>query len=204
MTPFLWCYLAAWMGTCLLAGALMWRQRRQLPLLGQDYRRYLAAPWKLSSFAVAFTGIVWIAPYTGDPTWDYLDAGFMALLTFTTAPWSVGTLHRYLNGSRRHTHAYIAACLWLFSASWSYDGYLLLRDGRYPETWLPNIAASSVLYVAAGLMWNLEWLPGRGVIFGFMRIDWPTPLPNDGLVRVIAFALPFMAIASAAILYFVW
>lgn len=204
MTTFLWCYLTIWLGACMVAATLMWKLRQQLSLFGENYRRFLATPWKLISFAAASTGIVWIAPYTGDPTWDYFDAAFMAALTFTTAPWSIGILYRYLRGSRQHTGAYIAACLWLFSASWSYDGYLLLRDGAYPETWLPNIAASSVLYIAAGLMWSLEWQPARGVIFAFMRPDWPSPSADDHVFRVLAHALPFMLLASACILYFVW
>jgi hypothetical protein len=204
MTPFLWTYLAGWLLLCMIAAVQLWRHRHVLSLFQRDYRLFMSAPWKLASFAVAFAGIVLIAPYTGDPTWDYIDAGFMALLTFATAPWSVGSLYRWLRRPRRHREAFLAAVLWMFSASWSYDGYLLLRDGYYPVTWLPNIPASSVLYCAAGLMWSLEWQPGRGVIFGFMREDWPRPLADDGLWRVLAHALPFMALASAAILYFVW
>jgi len=204
MTAFLWVYLTIWIIASLFAAALMWRHRRSLSLFSSDYRHFLCVRWKLASFTIAFLGIVLIAPYTGDPTWDYIDAGFMALLTFATAPWSVGVLYRNLRGPRQHAHTFIAICLWLFSASWSYDGYLLLRDGAYPETWLPNIPASSALYCAAGLMWNLEWQPGRGVIFGFMRPDWPRPLGNDGLLRILLHALPFMILASGAILYFVW
>ena len=204
MTRGLWCYLGVWIGACLVAGHLLWKLRQTLSLFSRDYRRYLAVPWKLITFAAAVSGIVMIAPYTGDPTWDHTDAAFMAVLTFTTAPWSVATLQYWLRGSRQHAPAYIAAILWMFSASWSYDGYLLLRDGSYPTTWLPNIPASSVLYCSAGLMWNLEWQPGRGVIFGFMRADWPTAPGSGGHWLVLAHSLPFMALAAGAVLYFVW
>ena len=76
---------------------------------------------------------------------------------------------------RPWTIVYVSVCVWMFSASWSYDGYLVLRDGAYPFTWLPNIFASSVLYLSAGLFWNLQWREGRGVHFrsddrvGFIR-----------------------------------
>ncbi|MBC3918102.1 hypothetical protein H8L32_11490 [Undibacterium sp. CY18W] len=36
--------------------------------------------------------------------------------------------------------------MWMFSASWCYDLYLLLRDGVYPLTWEANIYAPSVMY----------------------------------------------------------
>lgn len=57
----------------------------------------------------------------------------------------------------------------MFSASWSYDLYMYFKLGEYPITWLANIAASSVLYICAGLMWSLDNVPKRGIIFGFME-----------------------------------
>jgi hypothetical protein len=35
-------------------------------------------------------------------------------------------------------------------------GYLWMRDGHYPVTWWANLLASSVLYLCAGLFWNLD------------------------------------------------
>jgi hypothetical protein len=60
----------------------------------------------------------------------------------------------------------MAACLWLFSASWSYDLYRFARDGQYPATWSENLLASSILYALAGLLWNLEWATERGMTLG--------------------------------------
>lgn len=88
-------------------------------------------------------------------------------------------------------------------ASWSYDLYLPLRDGEYPGTWAANLLASSVLYWAAALMWNLEWRPERGVSFAFMHDGWPAPPEGLQFRRIVWAALPFMAIAAAAILSFV-
>ncbi len=192
-------YLATWLLAMLAAALVTVVRRRDLTLLTAAYRSHLFQPWKLTTFVVAATGMVVIAPYTGDPTWDYVDAGFMSLLTFTTAPWSVGTLYLGLRRRAGPAALYLAACLWLFSASWSYDGYILLRDGYYPQTWLPNLFASSVLYCCAGLLWNLERHPERGVIFGFMRPGWPEPVTSGGLREVLLYGLPFMAIVAAMI-----
>jgi len=88
---------------------------------------------------------------------------------------------------------YIAICVWMFSASWSYDLYLVLRDGSYPTTWFPNIFASSVLYLSAGLLWSLENVEGRGVIFGFMDPSWPLVSKSGKFTRIVWYALPFMS-----------
>jgi hypothetical protein len=92
----------------------------------------------------------------------------MSVLAFTTAPWVVGTL--YLGVQRRVSwaHVYIAICLWLFSASWSYDLYLVIRDGAYPNTWLANLFASSVLYMRWGLSKHLACQPVR--LFGPLHL----------------------------------
>ena len=154
------------------------------------------------TFVVAGTGLTIMAPYTGDPTWDYIDAAFMSVLTFTTAPWVVGTL--YLSARRRVSwvHTYVAICIWLFSASWSYDLYLVIRDGTYPNTWLPNIFASSVLYASAGLLWNLEWRENRGVIFGFMESNWPEKCSVTKFRNILWFALPLMVLVTSMIIPF--
>lgn len=156
------------------------------------------------TFLVSGIGITVIAPYTGDHTWDYFDAAMMATLTFASAPWAVGTLYRAARARSTPKQAYVAACLWLLSASWCYDLYLVLRDGHYPMTWLANLAASSILYLLAGMLWNLEWRPGRGVTFGFMEPDWPDPRHARTFARLAWFALPIMALAAGMILPFLW
>ena len=101
---------------------------------------------------------------------------------------------------------FVALCLWMFVASWSYDLYLLIRDGYYPFTWLPNIPASSVLYISAGLLWNLDWRENRGVIFAFMEPDWPIPNTQASLSKVFWLALPLMILVTSLILgfFFPW
>jgi len=180
----------------------MFRHHRVIELFQSRYWRFLVQEWKIATFLLAAAGLIVIAPYTGDHTWDYVDASFMSIMTFATAPWAVGTLYLAIRRKVMAAKVYVAICIWMFSASWSYDLYLILRDGAYPETWLPNIFASSVLYVSAGLLWNLEWKEGRGVIFGFMETGWPKAIDNRVFLKIVWFALPFMILAAALITAF--
>lgn len=202
METFFYNYITIWALACAVALAIYLRDRRSFCFAHREYWRFLAERWKLVTFGIAWAGLTLIAPYTGDPTWDYVDASFMSLLTFVTAPWVIGALYKSARGELPLKHAYVAACASMFSVSWSYDLYLVLRDGDYPVTWLINIPASSVLYVSAGLLWNLEWQPNRGVIFAFMREGWPTPCVHSRLGRIVWAASPFMLIAACAVLLF--
>jgi len=204
MESFFFFYISAWGSACLLSIVIYFRDRDAFPFSHSSYWRFLLVPWKLVTFMIASLGITVIAPYTGDPTWDYFDALFMSVLTFLSAPWAVGAL--YQTGKRQLPlkQASVAACVWLFSASWSYDLYWLIRDGNYPITWWPNIFVSSVLYISAGLLWNLDWRKEKGVIFSFMAEDWPSPSTQSVFIKIFWFALPFMIVAAVLILSFVW
>ncbi|MDR1351118.1 MAG: hypothetical protein LBJ59_10175 [Zoogloeaceae bacterium] len=203
MNDFFTVYLLIWASACLLVLGIFVYRFKTCDIVRRGYWRFLFQPWKLVSFALAAAGLIFIAPYTGDMSWDYYDAAFMAVLTFVTAPWVVGVLYKTIKGQRSVWDAYVAFCVWMFSASWSYDLYLLLRDGGYPATWAVNIGASSVLYLAAGLLWNLEYRNDRGVIFAFMETTWPIVPQPAAFWRIAGYALPFMLIAGIAILSFV-
>ncbi len=100
-------------------------------------------------------------------------------------------------------NAYLALCVWLFSASWVYDTWLLIRDGRFPVTmWWPNLMASSSLYVMAGLFWNLDWRPARGTVFSFMEPDWPTSHGGPVFIRILWIGGVFMAVVGIMVLLF--
>lgn len=197
-------YVGAWAALCLVGVWMYLRDPRAYAISSPSYWRFLGQPWKLATFVAAATGITVIAPYTGDPTWDYVDAGFMSVLTFCTAPWAVGAIYRTVKRSLPWRQAFVAACLWLFSASWSYDLYLLLRDGRYPLTWAANLFASSMLYLCGGLFWSLDWTAGRGFGFAFMERDWPAPGSGADFRRVLWPALLFMLLVGGLILSFLW
>ena len=204
LTPGFKLYIACYSLASLTAIALIVRERNSLVLLKPEYWRFLFSRWKLVTFTIAAISMTIMAPYTGDPTWDYIDAAFMSILAFLTAPWSVGTLFLGLRRQARFSHVYIAICVWMFSASWTYDVYILLKHGYYPATWAPNIVLSSILYLAAGMMWNLQKRAGRGVIFGFMEAGWPDPSHELGFRQVFWFALPIMLLVIAMIAPFLY
>lgn len=197
MTPLLIAYMCCWIVACAIAAVLLVRNSSEIEFLYPKYRTLLFQPWKVATFLIATTGMAIIAPYSGDPTWDYVDTTFMCVLTYLTAPWAVGTLYLKVRRKASWTKAYIAICVWMFSASWSYDLYMLLRDGSYPMTWLPNIFASSVLYVCAGLLWSLEWQKGRGVMFGFMQSGWPEQVFVSRPDKVMWYALSIITFVVA-------
>jgi hypothetical protein len=194
-------YTSLWLLACAIASATAVRLGRRLEILGADYWRFLLRPWKLCTFAVAAAGMMGVAPYTGDWSWTYVTGGYMSALAFATAPWSLGVLYRFVRGWVAPAAAFVAACVWMFSASWSYDLYIWLRDGVYPDTWLPNIPASSCLYAAAGLFWSLETRGGR-MVFAFTRRDWFDPSADRRFRAVALPACLLMAFPAASVLYF--
>lgn len=204
MDNFFRIYVGCWLFATLAALVLFVARPDACTVGRRAYWHFIAEPWKFWSF-VAGTGLIaGVAPYTGDPTWDRVDGFFMSVFCYATAPWLVALPYRARRGQVGVREAYIATCAWLFSVSWSYDGYLLWRDGYYPMTWWPNLFASSVIYLGAGLFWNLEWQPGRGVIFSFMRDDWPSRPKVFAPRRLLLLALILAMPALTAVAIFFW
>ena len=195
-------YTACWLVACLAATVIAVINRAQCELLHRAYWRFLSRPWRITTFVVAATSLIVVAPHTGDITWDYVDATFMSVLTFATAPWATGTVYRAIRARSPISNLFVALCVWMFSASWSYDLYIYLRDGNYPGTWLPNIFASSVLYLSAGLFWNLDYRQGRDVTFAFMESEWFVGGEAAAFWKLSWYAAPFMALVAGTILYF--
>lgn len=202
LEPFFLYYIAAWGLACLAALFLFLRSPASFAIGRRSYWHFLGEPWKLATFVAGAALITLVAPYTGDHTWDYVDGFFMSVLCFTTSPWVAGVLFFAARGRTTWTEAWVAVCAWLFSASWSYDIYLVWRDGEYPDTWFANLFASSVIYLAAGLFWNLEWQRGRGVIFSFMREGWPSRPAESHFFRLLGYAFIFAIPAIAAVVVF--
>ena len=197
-------YLIAWSIACVAAGLLLLRERKRIELCSRSYWLYLARTWKLVTFALAAAGLTLLARYADDPTWDSVDAVFMSALAFATAPWTIGTFFKIIQHRCDGSRAFIATVVWLFSASWSYDLYLLIRDGSYPVTWWANLFASSLLYLAAGLFWNLDWTDRRGWVFGFTEEGWPTSRSGGSFRRVLLPALVLMGVIGVAVLLLAW
>jgi len=187
-------YMVVWIMACLAAVVIVVSKKQHFGFLEFAYWRFLLSPWRIIVFVVALLGMVGLAPYSGDPTWDYADAAFMSILTYITAPWAIGVLYRFRRFHRDLWSVYVALCLWLFSASWSYDLYILLRDGIYPPTWFSNLILSSILYWAAGFLWSLAG-SSAGITFAFRQPEW---FRMDGSVsywRLFVYALPFILLA---------
>ncbi|MBI4815534.1 MAG: hypothetical protein HY791_04725 [Deltaproteobacteria bacterium] len=213
MEPALKAYLTLWVSFCVIAGAVAFRARDRIELLSSGYLELLSERWRVVLICIALLGICGMAPYTGDPTWDWFDAGFMGVLTYATAPFSVGVFGRSLmsqaqpaRGIGRPSWAsvFVAISCWMFSASWSYDLYILFRDGFYPVTWAANIPASSVLYASAGFLFSLDYSPDRGVGFAFTELDWPKRSAPGGFSKLVWYALPFVLIAFVGLSWFVY
>jgi hypothetical protein len=112
-------YISAWGSACLFALILYLRDTNSFAFSHASYWRFLLIPWKVVSFLIAATGLTIIAPYTGDPTWDYVDALFMSLLAFFTAPWTVGVIYKAGKRDLPAKQAFVAGCMWMFAASWA-------------------------------------------------------------------------------------
>lgn len=197
-------YLFSWIVFCFVNFYFLIKNPSEFTLTSTPYLKFLLRPWKIVTFIVATLGIILIAPYTGAPTWDYIDAALMSILTFVTAPWSIGTLYRGIKFKVVNKSEILAVCLWMFSASWSYDLYLLLRDGYYPYTWFSNIFASSILYVCAGLFWNLDWRMNRGVTFSFLEKNWFSIDKLFNFNRIVWVGLLFMILVFVIIISFLF
>ena len=189
-------YLYFWLILCIIALALIVLKPGSFLILNKRYWGFLFKPWKLLTFILAVLAMTLVAPYSGDPTWDYVDASFMSILTYFTAPWVVGVLYQSRKGRFPRKQLFVALCLWMFSASWSYDLYMLIKNGIYPQTWLANIVLSSMLYFCGGLFWNLDWKPERGVFYSFKDGDWPNPERSAPFGKIFHAALPYIFIVT--------
>jgi hypothetical protein len=197
-------YTLGWLTCCGIAVVLVLRRQVSFEFLQRDYWHLQNEPWKLATGLTATIGLTVMAPYTGDPTWDYVDALFMSVLTYTTAPWVVATLYRFSKRQASMQQLYVACCLWFFTASWSYDLYIWLRDGHYPLTWTSNLVASSFLYLMGGIVWSLEWRPGTGMAFSFTRNDWPKLTVPTPFRRIVWVAIPIMVLVAILLIRFLF
>jgi hypothetical protein len=192
-------YVAAWCSFCLFALVLFTRHVR---VPWRAHFSALVVPWRLALFVPAVLFVTFAGRYTDDETWDVVSGGGMALLTFFTAGASVGLLARFVSGRASGSEAVVALALTLFSSSWFYDGYLLLRDGAYTHRWLGNLLLSPIAYVSAGLVLNLE-RRGEGLGFAFTRATWPAPDGAAPSWKLAVAVTPLVAVAAWVLIGFV-
>jgi hypothetical protein len=189
-------YIVFWASFCLLAAAILIWDRKILLPEWRDYFRFLCVPWKLAIFVPALIFVSFAGRYTDDETWDFGTGSGMSILTFLTAPWAVGLFCQVVSGKRPWRYLIAASALCLFSSSWFYDGYLLWRDGVYTQRWFGNLLASPVIYVCAGLLWNLEAAPACGYQLSFVRDDWPKPPATNSFRPLVWISIPLILIAA--------
>lgn len=209
ISPFFVKYIALWASFCIAAVSVLLLDRKRLIPEWREYWHFLTVPWKLCVFVPAFLFVTFAGRYTNDETWDVVTGSGMAILTFLTAPWVVGLIYQVLVGRRPVRYLVVAIALLLFSSSWFYDGYLLWRDGVYTRRWLGNLMLSPFIYVAAGMLWNLEakesadFREGAGFRLSFMRADWPKRPVDTRFGPLVLISIPFIVIAAFGLVAFV-
>src|ERR1700721_1833953 len=209
ISPFFVKYIAIWTSFCLVALLILaWDRKRLLPEW-REYRRFLCVPWKVCLFVPAFFFVTFAGRLTDDETWDWGTGSGGGILTFLTAPWVVGLIYQVFVGRRPVRYLIVALALLLFSSSWFYDGYLLWRDGAYTGGWRGNLVLSPFIYMAAGLLWNLEAKPrvgfhdDSGFQLSFVREDWPSPPVDTRFGPILFVSIPLILIAAFVLVAFV-
>lgn len=198
---YLYYYLAVWIVYCFGAVAFA-ASDRSFKSLVKPYVGYLLVPWKLVLFLPAGIFVTFAGQFAWDDTWDLVSGAGMSILTFLTAPLTLGIAVQVYQRRLPARLLIIASAMMLFSASWFYDGWLLLRDGRYPNMWLPNLLLSPYLYVLAGVVWNLEESDDGRVGLGFMRSNWPTASTTSRMTLRLAMAMfPAIALVAAILIF---
>ena len=207
--PFFVKYMAMWVSFCVVAVLILVRDRKRLLPEWRAYLRFLCVPWKLGLFIPALLFVTFAGRYTNDETWDFVTGSGMAILTFLTAPWAIGLIYQVAIGRRPLRYLVVATALMLFSSSWFYDSYLVWRDGAYSPRWAGNLMLSPFIYLAAGMLWNLESKgsenfhdPGAFQL-SFLRTDWPTRPVDTRFAPLILASMPFILIAVFALVAFV-
>lgn len=202
MTDALTGYVAAWSAFCVAAALVA---IRTVSLRSRDVVAFLTVPWKLAVFVPAILFVGFAGRFTDDETWDLVTGFGMGILTFGTSWWAVGAAARVVRRLAPPSHLLVAIAVTLFSSSWFYDGYLLLRDGAYTPRWQGNLMLSPTIYLCAGLLSNLEMHEGR-LGFAFTRASWPQPAGADSKrlsPAIVLTAIPLVIIAAWFLVGFV-
>jgi len=200
MNLFFYLYMSAWLFACGVAVGIVSRNPTKYGF-NRLYLSFITVPWKLVVFVPSFLFVTFAGQFSFDDTWDVVNGAGMSALTFATAPWAVGMLYKASQSAASKHQIFVAIVAMMFSSSWFYDGWLVMRDGYYPSTWLPNLLLSPVLYIAAGLLWNLEVDENGKASFSFFRQNWPEISSNRLNRALLMKAVPSIAIAAFILLF---
>ncbi len=89
-----WIYLIGWSVFSLITAILLFTYRKSTALYTKVYYQFLFKPWKLAVFFIGLGLIAWLG---GHNAFNY---AVIALLTFITAPWAIGSLQQIITGKR--------------------------------------------------------------------------------------------------------
>lgn len=194
-------YLIFWISCIIISIYLVFKHNASYEFLSSAYWKFLSERWKLITFFISIIGITLAGPYSGDSTWDIIDSVIISILVFITAPWSVGMFYRSLR-RKEINHKLFVALSCFFLPCWTYDLYILVRDGQYPLSWAPNLVLSGSICFMAGLFWNLAWQKNKGLFFAFDLDTWPV-VEATAFRHIIMPAVCFIILMASIVGWFV-
>jgi len=119
----------------------------------KKYYMELIRPWKLLSFCIAMSLLLYGAVNYEIRDWDVGITILMGVLTYLMAPWSVYIILSAIRYRARYWYIHIIAALMagLFVVDWVYMLYhYIVGNQTYREA---NFYASTPLYFMAGAFW---------------------------------------------------
>jgi len=119
----------------------------------EAYFRELIRPWKLVTFCIAMSWLLYGAIFYDIKDWDIGVTLLMGGLTYLMAPWSVYIILSAIRYRNNYWYLQIIAALvaGLFVVDWVYMAYhTLVGNHTYRDA---NFYASAPLYFMAGAVW---------------------------------------------------
>ena len=117
------------------------------------YARELIRPWKLITFCIAMSWLLYGAIFYEIGDWDIGITLIMGGLTYLMAPWSVYVILYAIRYRPKLWYLQIIAALiaWLFVVDWIYMAYhTLVGNQTYRDA---NFYTSTPIYFMAGIVW---------------------------------------------------
>jgi len=192
-------YFYTWIMLTLVGLFFIIKNHKELLLFKKKYFIFLLRSWKFGSFILASTILCYISTFGYDPTWDIPETIIMAVLTYWTAPYTVGTIYRFFNKFHQNYYElYVAIILLMFSSAWFYDAYaMFFLIGEYPPTAFANLGLSPLFYIFAGMMWSLDSWKDTGAIFVYTFPEWIGFRGDAGITRgILIYSIPFILFMS--------
>lgn len=207
MSIFIKLYLIIWIILTVIWIILLIKNRKTILLFKGEYGLFLMKKWKIILFLVATFLLSYISTLWYDPTWDIPETIIMSVLTYYTAPYSVGVIYRYFSGLYKNgSELYIAFILILFSSAWFYDIYaMIFLVWTYPLTAFSNLWLSPFFYIFAWMMWSLDYKKELWVIFVYKYKEWTSFVWDVGNFQKISiYILPIALFMMTIFGYFIY